>query len=345
LPYRVAVCGVAGRGPCDLLVARLSDGARSAKTKPVFVDLREAPRTPFEELDEMLQDCKAMVICPDPADSTAETLAAVKEGLKAVLASTPPELAKVALVSRIGAQSTKGGFNLGSFFGDGPGESWDGIEDELTSTARTRTSNRPLRYVIVRAGDRPAPGAASAPAQCLPPDSEPEGATTSMEVLAEALFRALALEVNAGFCLVGQDAPPSAAEWSELLLPFVGPEVWRAEVADARKAAIFAKGWAQEFFGAGKRAMRFGVKTPVEIRETPQGVIIKFRPLGSDKDTTFEELYEGGVEFVAEVPPGGGQPRLRARRCAYGWKVVVKENSESALLSKFAQDWAEVAEP
>lgn len=130
--------------------------------------------------------------------------------------------------------------------------------------------------------------------------------------------------------------------WSELLLPFIGPEVWRTEVDDAKRAAFFVQNWADEFFREGKRAMRVGVKTPVQLQTTSAGVILKFRPLNTPSEVSFDDLDEGGIEFIAEQP-ADGPPRLRAQRCAYGWKVSVKENSERALINKFAQDWAEVS--
>jgi len=333
---RIAVCGILGAGPGEALVARLADEAKGA----IFIDLLEAARLPFEKLDELLVNCKALAVCPDLGDDSAVVVEGTKNGLRAILASVPPECTKVLLLSHIGAQAGKGGFKLDSFFGSKQAK-WDDIEDELTANCRKRTVNRPLRHVIVRAGSPPASPEAAGAICCMGFDEGPADAQTSTDVVVEVAARAFALEVNSSFSVVGGSGMEKA-DWNELLLPFVGPEVWRAEVSDPRKAAIFVQGWAEEFFGDGKRAMRMGVKTPVLIRKTDAGVIFKFKPVGTSGDEDFDSLTEGGLEFVAEAPVGQA-PRLRARRCAYGWKVVAKENSEKALLDKFAKDWSEVS--
>eukprot|EP00913_Durusdinium_trenchii_P031307 g29314.t1 len=268
--------------------------------------------------------------------------------------------------------------------------------------------------------------------------------------------------LNSSFVVIEEGERDVAPDWGELLLPFVGPEVWRIDVANVTRAVLFLQQWADEFFGPGKSALRQGVrglkvgrpnqvlgsepssgntespvnhessgvaKSPeslksspgipaehesseegkslkssslplektstadwdgarvpgtnllycacgkkcksgrqlglwtywcyqyVQFEKTSSGVLFKFRPL-TVKDDPFESLQEGGLEFIVEdttgrrddvfterdrtEPPNGAPPRLRARRCAYGWKVVPKENSERALLEKFKRDWAEV---
>jgi len=295
--------------------------------------LQDACRRSFEELDEILSDCKALVVAPDIED--VETLPVAKEALKALLASCGDGLTKVVLVSSADCRKDKGGFNVGSFFNqadDGFGIA--DLEDELTATARKRTGNRPLYTIIVRAGSTQTE--ASGEVQCWAGDGTDENVAASKQLVAEAVFQALDLEVDAGFSVAG--TLDAGANWPELMTPFIGPEVWRRDVPDAKRAAFFVQGWADEFFGVGKSAMRMGVKTPVRLQETPSGVIFKFAPLGTAADTPYEELQEGGVEFLAEEP-AGKPPRLRARRCGYGWKVSVKENSERALLQKFSSDW------
>eukprot|EP00440_Ansanella_granifera_P061183 gb/GFBE01066326.1/.p1 GENE.gb/GFBE01066326.1/~~gb/GFBE01066326.1/.p1 ORF type:complete len:499 (+),score=121.26 gb/GFBE01066326.1/:1-1497(+) len=345
---RVAVCGTGSEegSPGRILLARLKEEA-PAKAQPVWLDLAEAGRKSFEEVDELLTDCTAAVICPDPADGSPEALEAARQGLKAVLASAPYEMNKVVLLSHVGAQAGKGGFNIGAFFNQGSGTAWSSVEDELTATARTRSSGRPLRHVIVRVGDLPAAGATSGEVRCLPPDEEgsAEGLVTSPASAAEALFQVFNCEVNSNFSVVEDPALSASAppNWPEMLLPFIGPELWRMDVPDPKRAVFFVQQWADEFFRMGKSAMRMGVKTPVMVQNTPSGVIFKFRPLGTESEVSFDDLDDGGLEFVVEEPAGAA-PRLRAKRCAYGWKVTVKENSERALLEKFKKDWEEVSE-
>ncbi|CAE7296570.1 Pdrg1 [Symbiodinium natans] len=113
------------------------------------------------------------------------------------------------------------------------------------------------------------------------------------------------------------------------------------DVDDARAAALFVQQWAGTFVGIGTGAVaRFGMKTPVELQETPCGCLLKFRPVGTPPAKKFDELEEGGLEFLAEAPEGE-RPRLRVRRAAYSAKAVVKANSERALLEQFQRDWAE----
>jgi len=338
---RIAVCGfTGGKGPAKLLLERV---ASLGGSEPVWIDLKEVTRCKFEEVDDMMAGCTTAAICSDTSDDSPETLEALREGLRAILASAPDTLTKVVLVSRIGAQESKGGFNLGSFFGEKGTAAWDAVEDELTSNARKRTGNRQLHIVIIRTGKPLEAGAGPTQVQCLPAEGVGEGCT-SEKTVAEAVCQALAFSVNSNFSVVDEPTSGmgSAPIWSELLLPFVGPEVYRTEVPDAKKAIFFVQGWAEEFFGEGKSAMRMGVKTPVLLQNTPSGVMFKFRPLGTMSEVDFNELSEGGVEFVVEEP-GDSPARIRAKRCSYGWKVSVKENSERALLEKFSRDLAEVS--
>jgi len=128
------------------------------------------------------------------------------------------------------------------------------------------------------------------------------------------------------------------------MLPYIGPELWRREVNSAARAAIFAQSWAAEWYktadegGSMKDTLRWGLKTPVQLRNTPTGVVFKFRPLGTPIAREFKDLEQGGLEFIAEEPVEG-RARLRVRRCSYGWKVIIKENSERAILQKFKEDW------
>jgi len=344
---RVVVCGLgsnpgASGSTASFLLERLR---QVGDAEPLWCDLAAASKTNFEDLDQLLQGCEGLVICPDVnEESPGEELEAARQGLKAVLMSGSNDLRKAIVVSRLGAQAGKGGFNVASFFSQDNTKGWSDLEDELTSNARLRTGNNPLSVVVIRTGklvdDAPSTKVVS---KAVKEDESSEG-STSRATTAEAIMQSLALKVDSSFALTEEPTSSSAStDWSETLLPFIGPEVWRKEVRDARRAAIFVQGWAEEFFGLGKSALRFGVKTPVQLQSTTSGIIVKFRPVSTLDDETFDDLEEGGVEFTAEAPSSGA-PRIRAVRCAYGWKVSVKENSEKALLDKFAKDWAEVEE-
>lgn len=346
----VAVVGVGqpgdASGPAPLLYQALLDAARSSSEEPCWVNLLEAEGTPFEELDARLASARVAIVCPDIGDDDRRTILAERQGLKAVMASFPGRLSKVYMLSRIGAQSIKGGINMRSFFGLGYSGTFAGLEDELTSSARRRGRNAPLQVVVVRMGamlERPLGGSAI---RCLSGGEGDVRFGTSAAAAAEALLQAVVQGVNTTFSVVedpslSRPAAAVAARWEELLLPFIGPEVWRTEVSDARRSAIFVHQWAEEWFNHTEEqgSARCGLKTPVQFERTPTGVIFKFRPLGTPSGRQFADLDEGGLELVAEEP-AGSPPRLRARRCAYGFKVISKENSERVLLQKFKDDWA-----
>lgn len=336
----IAVCSLSQRDKVsELLLARLSDAATLGVADSRWVNLSVLEGLPLEKAQEELEGCQTAVICCDSDDDASETLEKTLRGLKALLQTAPDELVKVVLLSRLGAQQSKGGFNIGAFFGDNRGTSWDDLEDELTKSVRLRTSSRPLRSVIIRAGKLQGDREGKSAIKCSSADDCSEG-RISCKMAAEAVFQALSFSVDTDFAVMEDEQAATAPEWSELLLPFIGPEIWRTEVDNAKRAVFFVQTWADEFFGVGKRASRIGVKTPVQCQRTPAGVILKFRPLNTPDSYNFNDLDEGGIELLVEEP-ASGPPRLRAIRCDYGWKVSVKLNSEKALLDKLAKDWAE----
>jgi len=338
----IAVCSLSqSDAVSELLLARLNDAATLGVAQSRWLDLSAMERLSLEKAQEEMEGCQTAVICCDAEDDASDTLEQVLKGLKALLQSAPDELTKIVLLSRVGAQQSKGGFNIGAFFGDNRSTSWDDLEDELTKSVRLRTSSRPLRSVIIRAGKLQGDREGNSAIKCSNVDDCSEG-RISCKMAAEAVFQALSFSVNTDFAVMEDEEAASAPEWSELLLPFIGPEVWRTEVDSAKRAVFFVQTWAEEFFGAGKRSSRVGVKTPVQTQRTPAGVILKFRPLNTPDSYNFNDLDEGGIELLVEEP-ASGPPRLRAIRCDYGWKISVKLNSEKALLDKLAKDLAESA--
>eukprot|EP00929_Paragymnodinium_shiwhaense_P003141 TRINITY_DN103565_c0_g1_i1.p1 TRINITY_DN103565_c0_g1~~TRINITY_DN103565_c0_g1_i1.p1 ORF type:complete len:545 (-),score=113.69 TRINITY_DN103565_c0_g1_i1:135-1733(-) len=343
---KVAFCALGERrsagAAADLLFQRF---AAETCHDPVWVNLLEIATKPWEEVELNLAKCRAAVIVPDLEKLDRRALQAAREGLKWVLNSFPYQLSRIVMLSQIGAQGGRGGFSLGGFFGLGiDSGTLAGIENVLTSVSRKRSGNFPLRVVIVRAGPVLPPGPSAV--RCIDASSTPMmGCGTSAASAADALFHALAFPVNTAFGVIDDAASSSdeayrTTEWAKLLLPYVGPEVWRRDIDDARRAILFVQSWAQEYFSAGKDTARFGLKTPVESKMTPSGVLFKFRPLSTPKGIEFDDLDAGGLEVFAETPQGE-RPRLRAVRAAYGWKVIVKENSERVLLQMLQQDYSQ----
>eukprot|EP00434_Breviolum_minutum_P001509 symbB.v1.2.001332.t1/scaffold57.1/size370615/41 len=92
--------------------------------------------------------------------------------------------------------------------------------------------------------------------------------------------------------MAAQDVPEitvvggGAADFDEILLPLVGPELWRLDVSDARRTRAWVRGWVEFNYCRGANqnssAMRkAGLKTPVEVRTSTLGACIKFLPTGS----------------------------------------------------------------
>lgn len=335
---KVAVCG-SERGGCGRQLLSMLESVSTSTAKPVWIDLDTAAKFGFEEMEVLLEGCRTLIVCPNSSDLSKD-IERSRDGLKAVLASAALEMNRVVLLSRIGAQTGKGGFNISSFFSSSNDVAWSDLEDELTSTARKRNGGSPMWPLIIRVGT-PVEKAVGSRVSVLPADA-PAGGNTSEATAAAAIFNAMGYSVDSNFCVVDEACAPSSPStpWDEQLLPFIGPELWRTEGFDPKRAVFFVQGWAQEFCAQGKGSARLGVKTPVQYRETPAGAIFKFRPLGTDSVTQFDDLEEGGIDISVELPPSG-VPRLRIKRCAYGWKVVVKENSEKAMLEKFMKDFKE----
>ncbi|CAK8995056.1 p53 and DNA damage-regulated protein 1 [Durusdinium trenchii] len=298
---------------------------------PVWFDLLGVVQRSWEDLDQAMARCRTMVVCPPLGLSDRRKVKAMRDGLKILLDSCPSALNRIVILSQIGAQAGGGGFNVGSFFGvDFKSGSYGSLEDEVTVYARKRPPSQPLSVLVVRAGDQDVrPGVVQV-------SLNEESGKTSPETVAAAMFNAVLYGVNANFTVLDRWQGRRMA-WGEVLLPCVGPEVWRKEVPDARKAALFVQQWASTFIDG---SFRFGMKTPMEQRPTPSGCELRFRPVGTPSAKTMEELDEGGLEFLAELAPDGTQ-RLRCRRVAYSAKAVIKANSERALLQQFQRDWAE----
>jgi len=129
------------------------------------------------------------------------------------------------------------------------------------------------------------------------------------------------------------------------MLPLIGPELWRMEVDEPKRTRAWVRGWVDFNYcrGASKvgpAMRRAGLKTPVEVRQTANGVCLKFCPPGTrSPGAGFEGLREGGLEITVDDDFEGRPGRLRVSRCSYGWRRKPREGSERTILSKLKRDW------
>lgn len=173
-------------------------------------------------------------------------------------------------------------------------------------------------------------------------DNEETQQLTSPAATAKALQFALRRGLDVPELTITGGAP---ADWDELLLATIGPEIWRLPLEDARRMRSWLKGWVEFNYcrGAnqgGAAMKKAGLKTPVEVRLTAKGACIKFVPSGSrTPGAGFDGLLEGGLELLVDDEAPGRPARLRVRRCAYGWRTKPREGSERAILSRLQRDW------
>lgn len=173
-------------------------------------------------------------------------------------------------------------------------------------------------------------------------DNEETQQLTSPGAAAKALQFALRRGLDVPELTITGGAP---ADWDELLLAIIGPEIWRMPVEDARRMRSWLHGWVEFNYcrGAnqgGAAMKKAGLKTPVEVRLMAKGACIKFVPSGSrTPGAGFDGLLEGGLEILVDDEAPGRPARLRVRRCAYGWRAKPREGSERAILSRLQRDW------
>jgi len=174
---------------------------------------------------------------------------------------------------------------------------------------------------------------------------EATGGTACPGAVASALAFVLQRGVDVfEFTVMGCDEQKEC-DWDEIMLPLVGPEIWRLPVEEPERTRNWIRGWVDFNFcrGAaqGSTGMRrAGLRTPVEVRSTPLGTCLKFMPAGSRKaGVGFDGLSEGGLEILVDNAKNGAPGRLRVRRCAYGQGQKPRETSERTILSRLKKDW------
>lgn len=308
-----------------------------------------------EDFRERLAGCSAVAVhCPSELDAALQAKACL--GLTALMEGAPESVKRIVLVSDSRAATT--------------------VERHLTKALRERSQNAsPIRLNIIRAmvastgRDEELPvqviakmpatvrdaarglrsslvggvRSAVALAEAFQEQGDSIQANTSPEVLAVVLDFALQSGLDVPEVTVAGQAEGS--DFEELLLPLVGPELWRLEVPNARRARAWVRGWVEFNYcrGAnqnGAAMKKVGLKTPVEVRQSSLGSCIKFMPPGSRQPGAgFDGLLEGGLEILVDDATTTRPARMRVRRCAYGWRKKPRESSERAILSRLRKDW------
>lgn len=276
--------------------------------------------------------------CEEPSESLRTSIRTLGEALQNFPQSKPRRLFLVSRAEKNKEQ--KPVFDLQNLFGGfglpgNSGPSWADIEKDFTTAAASSGS----KSIIVRTG--PYSDSSQQPVQAFSPSpNDPStSAPTSRTVVAEALMQAITLSVDSDFSICGEGNLDPVG-WAKLLLPFSGPEVLRFDVRSAVRAGLFVQNWAEEIFKPGRPGalQKIGVDTPVEAQPSRTGVVLKFRPSSTPKDTSFEKLQDGGLEFIAEEPTEGLQ-MLRAIRCAYRPGAAIRKKSEDAILANLQEEW------
>ncbi|CAJ1413958.1 unnamed protein product [Effrenium voratum] len=300
-----------------------------------------------EDFRQQLAGCCAVAVyCEQDLESQAQACA----GLTALLEGVPESVQRIVLVADLPASP---------------------VERHLKRALRERSSNAsPLRLSIIRANfaGQPMPGDGPQVIAKMPATvrdaarglrstliggvrsaanlaaafqaREESLAVASPEAVAKVLHFALRRGIDVPeVSVVGS----GEADLDERLLPLVGPELWRLDVPDGRRARVWVQGWVEFNYcrGANQNSAamrRAGLKTPVEVRKTLQGVCIKFMP-GSRRPGGFDGLLEGGLEILVDEATESRPARMRVRRCAYGWRKKPRESSERAILSRLRRDW------
>mmetsp|Transcript_82265 Transcript_82265/g.209076 ORF Transcript_82265/g.209076 Transcript_82265/m.209076 type:complete len:557 (+) Transcript_82265:160-1830(+) len=171
--------------------------------------------------------------------------------------------------------------------------------------------------------------------------------TASAELTAAVFLFAVRSGLDVQELSVVGSLPEEERGFEEMLLPLIGPELWRMPVESSSRTRAWVRGWVDfNYCRAGSQSSaalkRVGLRTPIEVREVLNGVCIKFSPSGTrSPGAGFDGLREGGLEIVVDEPYEGQPGRLRVRRCSYGWRIKPKEASERAILSKLRRDWSQ----
>lgn len=374
----VAVCFGSGQGlgsssekeasVCDALQVLLP------ATSVRWVELGELCVLSSEGIEERLGGCEAVAVCPGPNIESACA------GISALLQRLPKRISRIVLLASSSVDVASSGDNNPLAFLDAAvfgrrekqATTTKQLENILTMAARQRNSNilagLPLGITLIRA----TLGITSEPPKVLAKlpstvreataglramyigglgamTGAEEGPAGSLTSCTGAVASALAFVLQRGvdindFTVIGCDSKLEC-DWDEILLPLVGPEIWRIPVEEPNRCRRWIRAWVDFNFcrGAerGATAMRrAGLRTPVEVRETPLGVCMKFMPAGArEPGVGFDGLTEGGLEISVDDARAGIPGRLRVRRCAYGRDKKPRETSERTILSRLRRDW------
>eukprot|EP00933_Yihiella_yeosuensis_P041306 TRINITY_DN35700_c0_g1_i1.p1 TRINITY_DN35700_c0_g1~~TRINITY_DN35700_c0_g1_i1.p1 ORF type:complete len:537 (+),score=103.56 TRINITY_DN35700_c0_g1_i1:78-1688(+) len=323
------------------------------------LDLLELTACEAEELASQLGKDSLSIAVFSPSETPQQEEAAA--GFRALLEKLPDSARRIVLVTDSRSQAST-------------------LEKILTVAVRERSPNAaPLRSSIVRASVVPGleddsldgPGQVYAKLPATVRDAAwglrstligglnsaaifadmADGNSQDSDESSKGLASSEALAAVLDFALRrGVDVPElrivggAEADWDEVMLPLVGPELLRMPVESGRRCRAWVRGWAEFNYcrGAsqgGAAMKKAGLRTPVECRTTLHGVCIKFLPSGREPGVNFAGLLEGGLEVIVDDATTDRSARLRVRRCSYGWRTAPRESSERAIISRLRRDW------
>jgi len=240
------------------------------------------------------------------------------------------------------------------------------VEEVVIQNVKKRMSEPPLDYTIIKLGQINKDKKEN-PLELAPGDALDQG--IALDAAVQAIVQAIAYQPNARnstLSVAGNLPEKENADWNTLFLPLDGPELWRSSdnLGDDFDLLLeYLQGWADLTAQSGKGLttpiMAFsGLATTTPLVQRQDGFQLLFLPTntGSNYQSKSEErqfekttesaskpsqkppvnlkkpLQEGGLDVAVELVED--TLRVRARRCAYGEKAIVKELSEETLLKR-----------
>lgn len=323
-PPVIAVCGFGEQngGTSRVILSTLA----SAGVETLWVDLAQPSKS-------ALEGATVLVLCPDTAEDSSERLKDAVEGIGKLSEMLPDSCGQVIAILREYGETASEGFDFASIFGGGT--TWGNVEREIDRMGQYRSPDLPFRTFCIRTGKIPSGSQSRIVVDLIPkvPEMLKTGSTcdtTSKEAVANAVLEALNIGADSSFFIQEEEASEELQEraWKDMLLPFVGPELLRLRFlkTERKQMMTFIRDWIN-----GQRG--------VQNEELPDGFVMKFRPIGVPRKTTFDELDKGGIRFVIEAGASTEDGILRLVRCAVSKKGAY--TNESGYVAKFRTQYYE----